>query len=104
MGRLVNPCLTPIVWEGFPQIATIAMAADYNPYAITIGGSLGHGFATMGAVAGGRFLATKISEKTITFMGGATFLTFAVLALFEDPNEDMGKSIPEWMTNWAKEN
>jgi len=91
-------------WGDRSQIATIAMAADYNPYAITIGGSLGHGFATMGAVAGGRFLATKISEKTITFMGGATFLTFAVLALFEDPNEDMGKSIPEWMTNWAKEN
>jgi hypothetical protein len=27
------------------------MAAEYNPYAITVGGSLGHGMATMGAVS-----------------------------------------------------
>jgi putative Ca2+/H+ antiporter (TMEM165/GDT1 family) len=83
------------------QIATIAMAADYNPWGITLGGTLGHGVATCGAVLGGRWVATKISEKTITFMGGATFLTFALLALFEDPNEDMGHAVPTWMTSWA---
>lgn len=85
-------------WGDRSQIATIAMAADYNPYGITIGGSLGHGFATLGAVVGGRLLATKISEKTITILGGSTFLIFAVLALFEDPDEDMAKAVPEWMT------
>jgi putative Ca2+/H+ antiporter (TMEM165/GDT1 family) len=76
------------------------MAADYNPFGITLGGSLGHGVATCGAVVGGRFIATNISEKTITYMGGATFLTFAVLALFEDPNEDMGNSIPSWYADF----
>jgi len=88
-------------WGDRSQIATIAMAAEYNPYAITVGGSLGHGMATMGAVAGGRYMATKISEKTITFLGGSIFLFFAILAFFEDPDVDMTKSIPAWMTNWA---
>eukprot|EP00959_Pyramimonas_sp_CCMP1952_P309511 6477383-Pyramimonas_sp.AAC.1 len=70
------------------------MAADYNPYAITVGGSLGHGLATLGAVGGGRWMATKISEKTITFMGGCTFLVFAVLAFFEG-GEAKSRPVPE---------
>jgi len=106
--KFVNPVLVQAFtmtalaeWGDRSQIATIALAADYNPYGITIGGSLGHGVATAGAVLGGRYLATKISEKTITTLGGITFLTFAILAFFEDPNEDIGKSIPSWMTDWS---
>eukprot|EP00239_Pterosperma_sp_CCMP1384_P007287 CAMPEP_0197852168 /NCGR_PEP_ID=MMETSP1438-20131217/19815_1 /TAXON_ID=1461541 /ORGANISM="Pterosperma sp., Strain CCMP1384" /LENGTH=319 /DNA_ID=CAMNT_0043466059 /DNA_START=145 /DNA_END=1104 /DNA_ORIENTATION=- len=85
-------------WGDRSQIATIAMAADLNPYGISVGGSLGHGCATAGAVLGGRLIASKISERTITIMGGLVFLVFGVMAFFEDPDEDMGNSIPSWMT------
>ncbi|KAK3288526.1 hypothetical protein CYMTET_4002 [Cymbomonas tetramitiformis] len=88
-------------WGDRSQIATIAMAADYDPYGITVGGSLGHGCATAFAVASGRAIAARISEKMITYMGGSVFMLFAVLAFFEDPDEDMSKSIPSWMTSWA---
>ena len=60
-------------WGDRSQIATIAMAADYDPYGIIIGGSLGHGLATSTACIGGRILAQKISEKKIAMVGKASF-------------------------------
>ena len=84
-------------WGDRSQIATIAMAADYDPYGIIIGGSLGHGLATSTACIGGRILAQKISEKKIAMVGGGIFLIFGILAVFDDPSADYAKALPKWM-------
>jgi len=84
-------------WGDRSQIATIAMAADYDPFGIIIGGSLGHGLATSTACIGGRILAQKISEKKIAMVGGGIFLIFGVLAVFDDPSAEYAKALPKWM-------
>ena len=84
-------------WGDRSQIATIAMAADYNPYGIIIGGSLGHGLATSTACIGGRILAQKISEKKIAMVGGFIFLIFGIMAVFDDPSSDYANALPSWM-------
>ena len=62
-------------WGDRSQIATIAMAADYNAWGIIVGGSLGHGLATSSACIGGRLLARRISERTIAIAGMAGLRT-----------------------------
>jgi len=84
-------------WGDRSQIATIAMAADYDPYGIIVGGSLGHGVATSTACIGGRILAQKISEKKIAIVGRAIFLLFGILAIFDDPSADYSKALPQWL-------
>ncbi len=74
-------------WGDRSQIATIALAAAKNPYGVTIGGCLGHSLCTGLAVIGGRMLASKISEKTVSFWGGCIFLAFGVHSLFFDSSE-----------------
>jgi putative Ca2+/H+ antiporter (TMEM165/GDT1 family) len=64
------------------QIATIALAASHNPYGVTIGACFGHSLCTGLAVIGGRMLASRISEKTVTFWGGIIFLGFGLHSLF----------------------
>lgn len=68
-------------WGDRSQIATIALAASKDPLGVTIGGCFGHSLCTGMAVIGGRLLASKISEKTVSFWGGVTFLAFSVHAL-----------------------
>jgi len=65
-------------WGDRSQIATIALAADKDPFGVTIGGFIGHSLCTGLAVIGGKLLATRISERTVTLMGGCLFLVFAV--------------------------
>jgi putative Ca2+/H+ antiporter (TMEM165/GDT1 family) len=74
-------------WGDRSQIATIALAAAKNPYGVTIGGCIGHSLCTGLAVIGGRMLASKISEKTVSFWGGSIFLVFAIHSLFFDSAE-----------------
>ena len=62
--------------------ATIALAAAKDPVGVTVGGCLGHCMCTGMAVAGGRMLASRISEKTVSFWGGCIFLVFGVHSLF----------------------
>lgn len=69
-------------WGDRSQIATIALAAAKNPYGVTIGGCLGHSLCTGMAVLGGRMLASRISEKTVSQYGGALFLLFGIHSLF----------------------
>jgi putative Ca2+/H+ antiporter (TMEM165/GDT1 family) len=69
-------------WGDRSQIATIALAAAKNPVGVTIGGCLGHSLCTGMAVLGGRMLAARISEKTVTLGGGAIFIIFGLHSLF----------------------
>ena len=69
-------------WGDRSQIATIALAAAKNPYGVTVGGCLGHSLCTGLAVMGGRMLASKISEKTVSFCGGCIFLVFGLHSIF----------------------
>lgn len=69
-------------WGDRSQIATIVMAAAKNPYGVTVGGSLGHFLCTALAVLGGKLLATRISEKTVSIAGGVLFLIFGLHSAF----------------------
>lgn len=69
-------------WGDRSQIATIALAAAKNPYGVTLGGCVGHTMCTGVAVLGGRMLAARISEKTVSIFGGMIFLVFGVHSVF----------------------
>lgn len=69
-------------WGDRSQIATIALAAAKDPYGVTVGACFGHSLCTGMACVGGRMLASRISEKTVTFWGGIIFLAFGLHAFF----------------------
>ncbi len=70
-------------WGDLSQIGTIGLAASYNPAGVAIGAIMGHGICSAIAVIGGRMLAGRISERTITFSGGCLLLIFGVVAWLE---------------------
>jgi len=74
-------------WGDRSQLATIVLAARENLSAIIIAGLIGHTLCTGLAVLGGRFVATKISVRTVTLIGGVCFLMFALTAFMMDPSE-----------------
>ncbi len=77
-------CMTFLAeWGDRTQISTIALAASYNPIAVTIGAILGHAICTVIAVIGGRLIAGRISERTITGIGGLLFLIFGVTTYYQ---------------------
>eukprot|EP00527_Entomoneis_sp_CCMP2396_P004478 CAMPEP_0198146490 /NCGR_PEP_ID=MMETSP1443-20131203/29608_1 /TAXON_ID=186043 /ORGANISM="Entomoneis sp., Strain CCMP2396" /LENGTH=326 /DNA_ID=CAMNT_0043810475 /DNA_START=32 /DNA_END=1012 /DNA_ORIENTATION=+ len=69
-------------WGDRSQIATIALAAAKNPLGVTIGGSIGHSVCTGFAVLGGRMVAARISEKSVSQFGGIIFCIFGIHSLF----------------------
>ena len=70
-------------WGDRTQFATIALAAHNNPVGVTIGAILGHTICTAIAVIGGRMIAGRISERTLTGVGGCLFLVFGIVAWLE---------------------
>lgn len=72
-------------WGDRSQIATIGLAASSNPLGVTAGGCLGHAVCTGAAVAGGRQLASMISERAVAIAGGALFLAFGLHSLLTGP-------------------
>jgi len=65
-------------WGDRSQIATIAMGTSHNVFGVVVGGCLGHAICTGVAVQGGVILASRISEKTVTLVGGVLFLLFGI--------------------------
>jgi putative Ca2+/H+ antiporter (TMEM165/GDT1 family) len=53
---------------------------------VIVGGTIGHGLCTGLAVIGGRFVAQRISPKTVTLIGGIVFICFAFSAFFIRPD------------------
>lgn len=69
-------------WGDRSQIATLAIAADKDVYGVCFGATLGHCICTGLAVAGGRMIAAKLSEKVVLIAGGSIFLAFALAMAF----------------------
>jgi len=69
-------------WGDRSQIATIALSAAKNPYGVTLGGCIGHTMCTGMAVLGGRMLAARISERTVSIFGCIIFLAFGIHSVF----------------------
>uniref|UniRef100_A0A1B6J985 GDT1 family protein n=1 Tax=Homalodisca liturata TaxID=320908 RepID=A0A1B6J985_9HEMI len=72
-------------WGDRSQLTTILLAAREDIYGVMVGGIVGHSMCTGVAVLGGRFVAQRISVRTVTLIGGAVFLIFAVSALIFTP-------------------
>lgn len=72
-------------WGDRSQLATVILAAREDVYGVCVGGVLGHALCTGLAVVGGRLIATKISVRTVTLIGGVVFLLFALSALVMNP-------------------
>jgi len=74
-------------WGDRSQLATVILAAREDVYGVCVGGILGHALCTGLAVIGGRIIATRISVKTVTLVGGVVFLLFALSALVFSPED-----------------
>ncbi|GAB9463066.1 Isoform b [Globisporangium polare] len=74
-------------WGDRSQIATVTLSATKDAFGVTLGAILGHSMCTGIAVIGGKFLATRISEKTVTLVGGVLFVLFALHSFIVGPAE-----------------
>jgi len=75
-------------WGDRSQLATIVLASANNVGGIIVGGCLGHLLCTSLAVIAGALIASKISVRVVTIIGGCVFIGFAISTLvigFEDP-------------------
>ncbi|MBD1821136.1 TMEM165/GDT1 family protein [Cyanobacteria bacterium FACHB-DQ100] len=70
-------------WGDRTQINTMVLAASNNAIGVTIGAILGHAICCAIAVFGGRLIASHISERTVTLIGGILFFVFALVTWFE---------------------
>ncbi|MEM9808325.1 MAG: TMEM165/GDT1 family protein [Cyanobacteria bacterium P01_D01_bin.56] len=68
-------------WGDRTQIATIALAAANPPIGVVTGAVLGHAICAAIATNCGRWLCGKVSERTLTALGGGLFLLFGLLAI-----------------------
>jgi len=95
--RFLNRLCTPIFvqallltflaeWGDRSQIATIALATHANPLGVTVGAIAGHAICTGLAVLAGKWIATKVSQRSVAAVGGTLFLFFAVHAAIVPPD------------------
>ena len=69
-------------WGDRTQIATMTLATTNHPLGVIVGASLGHTICAAIAVTIGRLMASQISEKMLTAIGGALFVLFGILAVY----------------------
>ncbi len=67
-------------WGDRTQFATIALAAANHPIGVVLGATLGHAICAAIAVACGKLIAGRISERWLTTVGGVLFIVFGVVA------------------------
>ncbi len=68
-------------WGDRTQFATITLAASKEPLGVMLGGIVGHAICALIAVIGGRAIASHISERTITIIGGLLFILLAIVSI-----------------------
>lgn len=68
-------------WGDRTQIAPVMLATAYHPLGVTIGAILGHTICAAIAVLCGRLIAGRISERTVTALGGSLFMIFGIVSL-----------------------
>lgn len=68
-------------WGDRTQIATIALSAAHPPLGVVSGAVLGHAICAAIATNCGRWLCGRVSERTLTALGGGLFLLFGLLAI-----------------------
>ncbi len=73
-------------------ILSLAAAAREDVYGVCVGGILGHALCTGLAVLGGRFIATRISVRTVTLVGIQWLIYFV--------NQWMGIHWLIYFVNW----
>ncbi|XP_052834803.1 uncharacterized protein LOC128251720 isoform X1 [Drosophila gunungcola] len=74
-------------WGDRSQLTTIILAASKDVYGVIAGGIIGHCICTGLAVIGGRLVASKISVRTVTIVGGIVFIGFAIYAVAMPPED-----------------
>ncbi|HEY9889802.1 MAG TPA: TMEM165/GDT1 family protein [Candidatus Obscuribacterales bacterium] len=67
-------------WGDRTQIATMTLATTNHPLGVMVGATVGHIICAAIAITLGRLIAGRISERTLTALGGALFLLFGVFA------------------------
>lgn len=74
-------------WGDRSQIATIALAAQKEPFGVIFGGIAGHCVCTGCAVMFGQMISTRISERSVALVGGVVFMGFGVYNLVVGPDD-----------------
>ena len=69
-------------WGDRTQFATITLAANNDALGVILGATLGHAICAAIAVMCGKLIAGRISERWLTFIGGALFVLFGIVAAF----------------------
>ncbi len=82
LAIMIEACSLVFVaeWGDRTQFTTIALAADYSAMSVIFGGILGHAICAALAVVCGRWVCGRLSERTLTILGGILFLVFAAIA------------------------
>jgi putative Ca2+/H+ antiporter (TMEM165/GDT1 family) len=80
-------------WGDRTQLATMALATTQTAWGVIIGAIAGHTVSTLIAVLGGRWVAGRISERTITWIGGGLFVLFGLIALTQNPSQGATRAI-----------
>ncbi|MBE9077535.1 TMEM165/GDT1 family protein [Romeria aff. gracilis LEGE 07310] len=70
-------------WGDRTQLATITLAAAHPPVSVIAGATLGHAICAAIAVACGRLLCGRMSERRLTALGGILFMVFGAIAAIE---------------------
>ena len=70
-------------WGDRSQLATIALAASFSLFMVTLGALIGHFICTAAAVKIGEWISGRVNEKYVLLVGGIVFILsgFATLWL-----------------------
>ena len=79
----IESCVLTFIaeWGDRTQFATITLAASKDSIGVMLGGIFGHAICALIAVIGGRTIASHISERTITIIGGMLFIILAIVSI-----------------------
>ena len=82
-------------WGDRSQLATIALAASFNLFMVTLGALIGHFICTAAAVQIGEWISGKINEKVVLFVGGVVFILSGLATLIYAFQEWFGDYLSE---------